>query len=296
MPSLIGLIRNPAATRAGAGAPAGANLVARAPGDFAALDGALREMKAAGIGALAIEGGDGTVREVLGRALPLWSGAPPPFAIVAAGNTNLIARSAGRARGAALARLLEPGRAKRRGLHVLRVDRAGAPDIRGFILGAGVYVAATRLAREEIAARHGAQVLLAALRVLRSPALGAAHRIGFAAGAPAGDPAPRALVAMTSLPGALLLGLNPFGGRGGEGRIRWLDIAANPPRPLLAAPFLALGGPRRWMSDAYRRGVAEHAELRLDAPFIVDGEEFTPGTDGRVRVSATECVTFLSDR
>lgn len=293
MSSLIGLIRNPAATRARPGAHEAAGLMTRAPTDFAGLDAALAEMRSAGAALIAIEGGDGTVREVLGRALALWSGAPPPFAIVAAGNTNLIARSAGRVPRAALPHLLAPGRAKRRALSPLKLTRAGAPDLRGFIMGAGAYRAATEAAQEEIAARHGAQVLLAVLRLLRAPALRRPEDIGFGADAPAGAPAPRTLVAMTSLPGALLYGLNPFWGAG-AGPVRWLDIAARPPRPVLAAPFVAFGAPRRWMRGAYRSGRAARVELRLTAPFILDGERFAPGADGLVSVTATESVTFLS--
>ena len=290
MSSLIGLIRNRAATRAARGTPAGAGEILRMPEDFAALEAALSEFREAEVATIVIEGGDGTVREVLSRAFRLWEGAPPPFALRPTGNTNLIARSAGRApREGSLA----PERMRRRVLPVLKAERAGAETMRGFIAGAGAYEAATRYAREEIGARHGLQVLLAVLRLLRARSLRGPWEVGFAPGVDAPAIAPRMLVAVTSLPGALLFGLSPFWG-GGVGRLRFLDIAARPPCLAVAAPFVALGRPMRWMSKAYRSGRTEAATLRLETPFVMDGEPFAPGADGLLRLSADETATFLS--
>ncbi|MFN3260527.1 MAG: diacylglycerol kinase family protein [Pikeienuella sp.] len=291
MSSPIGLIRNRAATRATRGSPAGAGEILRMPEDFAALEAALAEFREAGVAAIVIEGGDGTVREVVSRAFRIWGGSPPPFSLRPTGNTNLIARSAGCApRGGAP---LAPERLRRSVLPVLKAEREGAEAMRGFIVGAGAYEAATRFAREEIGARHGLQVLLAVLRLLRSRALRGPWPIGFAASTTAPESAPRMLVAATSLPGALLFGLSPFWGSG-SGRLRFLDIAAEPPRLALAAPFVALGRPRRWMSEAYRSGRSEVATLRLETPFVMDGEPFAPGADGLVRLTASETATFLS--
>ncbi|QIE56908.1 hypothetical protein G5B40_16565 [Pikeienuella piscinae] len=265
----------------------------RAPEGLPALDAALAEMRAAGVRRLVVEGGDGTVREVMSRAFTLWAGSPPEFAILAAGNSNLIARSAGRIEEADLDRLIAANGARRRALAVLRVARARAPEIRGFVLGAGAYVAATRLAREEIGARHGPQIVLAVLRLLRSKALRAPSSIGFGCDGAPDEPRQRMLVGLTSLPGALIYGLEPFWG-GGDGAIRWLDIAADAPRLMLAAPFVAFGAPRRWMRGGYESGRAARATLALDAPFVMDGEEFEAGADGRIEVTAAESATFLS--
>lgn len=295
MPSIIGHIRNQKATRAGARAPfAHEAAISRSPAGFAALDEALAEMKAAGVRRLVIEGGDGTVREVIGRALPLWGAAPLEFAIVASGNTNLIARSGGRVSAADAARLADMSApVERRAIPLLKAEREGERTLRGFIMGCGAYATATKLAREEIGARHGAQVALAVLRLLRSPRLRAPSPIGFGPDGREAEIEPRLLVAVTSLPGALLYGLSPFWGSG-AGALRWLDIAANPPRLALAAPFIAFGAPRRWMHAHYRSGGSRTAELRLDAPFVMDGEHFEPGADGRLRLSAGESVTFVS--
>lgn len=295
MSSLIGHIRNQKATRAGARAAfAHEAAISRSPKGFAALDEALAEMRAAGVRRIVIEGGDGTVREAIGRALPLWGEAPVEFAILASGNTNLIARSGGRVSAAAAARLADMSApVRRRVIPLLKVEREGERPLMGFIMGAGAYATATKMAREEIGARHGAQVALAVLRLLRSPRLRAPSPIGFAPDGRATEVEPRLLVAVTSLPGALLYGLSPFWGSG-TGALRWLDIAANPPRLALAAPFIAFGAPRRWMRAHYRSGRSRTAELQIDAPFVMDGEHFEPGPGGRLRLSAEQTVTFVS--
>lgn len=293
MRELTGHIFNPAATKARKPGPAPAGVMARAPEGFAALDAALAEMNEAGVARLIIEGGDGTVREVVSRVLTSWE-APPEFAIIPVGNTNLIARSAGAVKADAMAHVASsPETLRRREIALLKARRAGAPDLRGFIMGAGAYEKATRMAREEIAARHGAQVVAAVFKLLRSPELRAPNPIGFSDEGRDAPPEPRLLTALTSLPGALLLGLSPFWGEG-SGAIRWLDIASPAPRLALAAPFIAFGKPVKWMGEAYRSGRTGEAALRPGAPFVMDGEHFEPGEDGLVRVSASETATFLS--
>lgn len=295
MSSPIGHIRNPAATDGGKAALAAApSLMSRAPIGFAALDAALAEMRAANVRAIIIEGGDGTVREVISRVMPLWRGAPPPFAILATGNTNLVARKVGRVDARGAARLIvDPSSARHSEAALLKLERQALPALRGFIMGAGAYAAATRLAQKDIGARHSAQVAQTVLRLLRSSELRTPSQIGFGAGSAAPALAARTLVGLTSLQGPLMFGLSPFWGDG-EGPIRWLDIASSPPHFALAAPFIAFGRPRRWMRDHYRSGRLAEATLSLDADFVLDGEHFPPGADGLVKVTAAETATFLS--
>ena len=100
------------------------------------------------------------------------------------------------------------------------------------------------------------------------------------------------LFGMSSLPGKLIMGLEPFWDQTGA-PLRWLDITAHPPVPILALPFIAYGAPRRWMRAAYRSGSSQAVELTLTDHLVVDGERVPPGDDGRVRVTATETATFL---
>lgn len=290
MTGLTGHIVNRAATGGDRRVEAAPGVILRAPESFSALDDCLAEMRAEGVDRLVIDGGDGTVREVLSRAPEIWVGAPLSYAIVPNGNTNLIARHAGRIEADAVSQLTG---AKAKSLNLMKVERAGERALRGFILGAGAYEKATRFAQKKVEARHGRQVVETVMTLLRSEELRAPTAIGL--GLDGIEPAmePRLLAAMTTFADPLILGLNPFRTRE-AGPLRYLDVAANPPHLLLAAGFLAAGRPRKWMRDHYRVGAAGHATLKLDTNFVMDGEAFSPGPDGRLRITAAETATFLS--
>ena len=267
-------------------------MIARAPEDFAGLDAALAEIRAAGADRLIIDGGDGTVREVLSRAPEIWGDAPLAYAIVANGNTNLIARSAGALTGDPVAAL---ERSTPLTLNMLTFDRQGERPIRGFIFGAGAYEMATRIAQKEMESRHALQVALVILRLVFGRRLRDGARFGLGRDNGEVVEAQRMLFGATTLPGRLILGCEPFWDQSGA-PIRWLEIDANPPAPLIAAPFVAYGRPMGWMRKAYRSGSSQSVELRLDDGFVVDGERFQPGADGIVRVTAEETATFLAPR
>jgi hypothetical protein len=270
-----------------------------------ALDDALAALQVAGVTLLVVDGGDGTVREVLTRIPSHWGEAAPRLAILAHGNTNLIARHAGSVSGAdGLARLVGAagaGRLAETRLPVLTVDRGDGQALRGFIMGWGAYATGTRIAAEEIAARGGGQVALAVAATLRRALIGGeatAIRAGVEASlsidgsaAPSGA---RLVGLATTLPGSLVMELNPFWG-GGRGRLRWLDVDAPGRRLALAVPFALAGRPLGWMARAgYRSGRAETIALDLASPFILDGERFDPGATGRLRLAAAEDAVFVT--
>ena len=289
----IGYIRNARSTGGGAPPAPDADLLVRAPTNFDGLEIALREMLQAGVEILIIDGGDGTIREVLSRAFDIWAENPLHFAIVASGNTNLIARNTGAVPSVDPVAAIRRGNCKQKQVPIMKVERTGARPIRGFIMGAGAYETATRIAQEEIASRHGLQVALAILKLIFSRSLrdGADFTVTFDDGQAENEA--RMLIGMTTLPGKLIFGLSPFWNTG-AGPIRWLDIAANPPALLLAAPLVALGAPMSWMRRAYRSGSSHEVEMTLNNDFVVDGERFATGPDGKVRVTAAESATFLS--
>jgi len=315
----VALVRNPNSTRnlrlapgkqagkqAGAPLPASVRLI-----DCRTLDelsGDLATACAAGTGVILIDGGDGTVREVLSRVPEIWGASLPRIGILPRGNTNLIAREVGGLASAnavaEVLRRLEAGPPlKTRNRALLRLDYPADEHrtLRGFILGWGAYATGTRIAREEIAARGPGQVGLAVLSTLRRALHGTERRAlrrGVATrmsidGAPAKDSA-RFMGLATTLKRRLVAGMNPFWGEG-PGPIRWLDIPAPGHRLALAAPLLALGRPRRWMTRAgYASGRAARIELTLDTPFIMDGEVFPPARSGPMILSAREEIAFIS--
>lgn len=306
----VGLLRNPASSgnRARDFVPPPPEVVCIDVHEIPALPAALARMQAAGVGVLAIDGGDGTVREAMTRLPAIFGPVLPRIAILPHGNANLVARTAGSLGGPpALARLAAMARAGTlptgREIALMRVDfpETSTPSLRGFILGWGLYETGTRIGVEEIASRGGRQVVRALLTTLRRALIGGGARSirgGVAAGVAVDGrrlPEGRRLIGVaTTLPGRLMAGLSPFWGTG-PGALRWLDVDAPGHRLALAAPFVAFGRPRRWMHAAgYRSGRADRLDLHLHGHFVMDGEVFATGPRGLITLSAGERVEVLS--
>ncbi len=263
------------------------------------------EAKANQVDLLLIDGGDGTVREVLSRLPEIWGAALPRIAILPRGNTNLIAREVGGlapgTAGTLLERLARGGDVRTRRRYLLRVDRAGATPLRGFILGWGAYAEGTRIAHEEIEGRGTGQVALTVLSMLRRVLIGAGGRTlrqGIEASLTPDGGVPREgnclLGIATTLQQRLVAGVNPFWGEGDQ-PIRWLDVPAPAPYLTIAAPFVLFGKSLAWMRKwGYRSGRSHRIEVALSHPFVMDGEAFNPPANGRLTLSAEEEVVFLS--
>ena len=308
----IGVISNPRSyghrhASAGAGAQANFGVVLTQPADRAALLDTLHGFAASGIDLVVVNGGDGTLRDVMSALPAAYPDMLPELAIVRAGNTNLAARMLGIAGSGpqALDRLIAAvrrGRARRQTcafLHVAWIGQPSRPPLRGFFLGAAAFADAKRLADEQIHRRgvhQGAAVgLTLATTILHVlTGRGPVHR-----GTPistAIDDGPvrdghRFLLLVTTLD-SLMLGLWPFWGSG-FGRINWLEIDA-PPRFLpVALPAIVVRRLRDWMPGpisrvmsriasrwGYRSGRASQLAVRLERPFVLDGEFFEPGPNG----------------
>jgi hypothetical protein len=319
-----GLVRNPFSrrNRTGAGDPwwrelAIPGLVRAEPETPEAVAHALRDFARRGVGLVVVDGGDGTVREVLSALPQAYGDAPPALAVLASGTTNLIAADvgAGRSDAAILAALAGLARGaipaaniqRRRVLEISWPDGSRAP-IAGMFLGAGAFTRATELSFR-VVRRHGhmdqgAGVAATLVSALARTVMGR-ERDSWLQGDPIGlSPqgreridGPRFLVLATTLE-KLMLGLWPFWGAEdwgeGEGGVRYLDVAAPPRRLAAALPAVMYGRPRPWMAEAgYRSGVSASLDMTLTEAFIVDGEHFDPGPGGRVRVRAGQTVDFI---
>lgn len=262
------------------------------------------------VATVVVDGGDGTVRDVLTALAAAYGSTQPRLAIMSSGNTNLIAGNTGRIPAGAegVARLLQglagdrPLReASRRALDVTGL--AGPPGLlRGMMFGAAAFARATELANESLQPRginHGAAVALAVAGTLRRALFGAGRR-RLLDGEPMSvrvDDGPaldgnRFLMMATPLD-RLMLGLWPFADHG-TGPLHWLDVAA-PPRHLLRLAAAAMRGrpPRRPAECGYRSGRAGELHLSLAQPFVVDGDRFEPGAEG-IRLTASPPLRFLS--
>lgn len=317
--SRVGLIRNPRSLRNRGKAADFRRDAERWLGDRFAEPASQAELQAAlqgfldqEVDLLAIDGGDGTVRDVLSAAPEIFGARLPRIAILPSGNTNLIqldVGSIGRGRQAlAFLRAQESGppnapRVTSRPLLQASWNDGSRPPLRGFFLGAVAYTRGIALAHNAATYKkvaHGAGVALGLAGALIS-ALGGPARRQWLAGhplaltldgqaAPAGD---RFLFLATTLE-RLLLGIWPFW-NAGLGPIRYLDISARPERLLSAGWCMLRGKAPAWLlaSPDYRSGSAMGIDMRLDHPFVLDGETFEPGAGG-VRLTAGPVLDFVA--
>lgn len=297
----IGLIRNPKSHRNAAGRRPALALPTAEPRNVAELHRALMDFRADNTRLIAVDGGDGTLREVMTALVALdWF---PRLAVLPSGKINLIARDVGFARPRAdhLARLAGGGTQIHR-RRLLRLDHGGGTTY-GMLLGGAGFRSAWEMANRRLHP-HGlvsrGAVATALLLSLAQAALGGA----VAAGEPmrvrledgewlAGN---RFVLLATTLE-RLMLGLWPFWGEGegeGEGGLRLLDVAAPPRRLLAALPRLVRGRPAPWMAAAgYRSLRVQRVELKVAGAVILDGEPFFPAADGRLVLSLGPEMEFV---
>jgi hypothetical protein len=279
------------------------------PIDSHALHETLRDFASDRVDLVVISGGDGTVRDVLSALAASDFASPPELAILSSGNTNLAGRVLGSPGhgGDALEKLLDAiaiGQTRRRTCPVLEVSWIGEPTrppVYGFLFGAAAFTEAKRIAAETVQRRGINQGLAVGVTLLATIAKASFGRSGKLSrgtrmevridDAPPGD-GRRFLMLATTLD-RLMLGLWPFWGRG-SGVIRWLDIDAPAPWLLPALGAVFLRRPAVWMTkNGYRSGRADSLCLRMDKPFILDGEAFDTGAEG-VRLSASRFVTVVT--
>lgn len=301
----VGVIRNPR-SHGNRGAPAddGPEGVRQVePMTPAALARDLRDFAADGVELIIIDGGDGTVREVL-SALPAAYGAvQPTLAVLPSGKTNILALDLGAKGGWSLeaalrkAREPEPVYKFRSPLEITWADGGRAP-VRGFVFGMGAFVKATQMAQS--VHRMGAYHSLAVGMTIAGAALGAlfggsrdAWRQGVPVAARLDDEPFRSgarFVLMATTLKRLPFGLKPFGPPTDEMKV--LDVDAPPRKLALAIPPVMAGKKPAWLErNGYRRRAAERLSVASAEPIIVDGEIF-PG--GEVIVRKGPALRFLA--
>lgn len=287
----LAIIRNPRSTRNWGRKPRYDCAEPQSPEELPPM---LEAMRAGGVELLVIDGGDGTVRDVVTELAAMGWGVR--LAVVPSGKINLIAGDVG----TRLDRIVGTAGLGWDGFSIerrplIRLDRAGFRPAFGMFLGACAFTAGWRLANNHLHPRG----------VVSGPAIAAAlamtlmkdrRKLAQSMSISVDDGEPVAgshfLVLATTLE-KLALGLWPFWPDANAGGVHWLDIQA-PPRGLLAAlPALARGKPTARMLDSgYRGGNARTMALRTDAPVILDGEAFHAGPDGLITLSAGPMIEF----
>jgi hypothetical protein len=280
--------------------PPQAVTIRHTPDNRAALERAMQDFVRENVDLIVIDGGDGTVREVMSAAHRAYRGNPPRLAVLPAGKTNALAMDLGIPDQWSLADILAAHRAERvawRSPIHIRWAHGRYHDQLGFIFGFGAYVRATMLA-QRVHRRgwfNGFAVFLTLVWTLLRTVLG-----GMRSPWTRGDTIrisrddvdivrENIYLIFGSTLRRMPLGLRPFG-RPRDG-LKFLAIKA-PPRHLLRSLPRLLWSDRssRLESDGFVRRDVDQITLSIRKSFILDGERF-PG--GNLTIARGVPIAFL---
>ncbi len=269
-----------------------------------ALEIDLKAFAARGVELLVIDGGDGTIRDVLSLLPGAFGDAAPLIALLPSGKTNVLAIDLGVPRDWTLPDAIA---AAARRKHAVIKHRAplevswddGRPTMRGFVFGLGAFVRATTMSKSvnRMGAFHGLSVGLTLAGAAAGALLGGA-RDHWREGVPVelaidDQPTPagnRFLLMATTLK-RLPLGIKPFGPPR-EG-LKALDVDAQPKRLFAALITLLGGGDAPWLARrGYRRGDAKTLRIQTCDAFVLDGEVYK--ASGAMTVALGPTLRFLA--
>lgn len=286
----IGVVRNPKShgnrARPPGPAPDGVRLVEPLGRDALRTD--LEAFARDGLDLLVIDGGDGTVRDVISLLPHTFGDDLPMLAVLPSGKTNVLAIDLGTPKDWRLEEALIAARQVQQTVKTrppLRVSMAdGRPCLQGFFFGVGAPVKATNLSKtvHKVGFFHNLAVAVTITTATLGALFGGA-RDEWREGVPArltldGEDQPgdeRFAVVATALK-RLPFGLKPFGAPR-EG-LKILDVDAPPLRLLEALPMVLSGKAEpRLEGMGYRRRDPAVVGLGGGAPFVLDGEVFEGG-------------------
>lgn len=278
------------------------------------LPEALAEMAARGIDLLVINGGDGTVRDVLTCGQAVFGEDWPALAVLPKGKTNALSVDLGVPDDWTLQDAIEAldhgNRVWRRPVAVTALDvpspKGTISRAMGFVLGAGAFTKATQAGQSahKLGAFDSAVVAVTGLWGLVQSLFagrnnpwrrGAEMRIGLGTSdAPMahsghGDPAMRQLLFASTLE-RLPAGINPFGPL--KSGLKLLAIDQISRRTTALIPLAMIG---RLKGSLRERGIHQvgvsQFSLDIREPFILDGEAFPPG---RYRIEQGPELVFVT--
>lgn len=286
----IGVVRNPKShgnqVHPPGPPPAGVRLVE--PFGRDALRAALSDFAREGLDLLVIDGGDGTVRDVISLLPHTFGEDLPLLAVLPSGKTNVLAIDLGSPKGWRLEEALDAARKsdpRVKSRPPLRISWSdGRPCLQGFFFGVGAVVKATDLSQRvhKVGFFHNLAVAVTLITASLGAVFGGARdewregvRAQLALDGEAQPGGERFAVLATALK-RLPFGLKPFGAPR-EG-LKVLDVDA-PPRKLLKALPLLLSGKAVPALEGmgYRRRDPREISLAGGAPFVLDGEVFEGG-------------------
>jgi len=279
------------------------------PGNRDQLPEALARLAERGIDLMVINGGDGTVRDVLTCGEPIFGDDWPVVAVLPKGKTNALAVDLGGPSDWTLQCAVdayENGNRIRRS--PMAITPADQPDARvlGFILGAGAFTLGTKAGQS--AHKLGAfnslavgvttlwGILQAVFGTRANPwRRGARMDLRLAPNnvplehSGLGEPERRLVLLVSTLerfPG----GIKPFGSLGKGLKLAALDQISRLMTLMLPAVLFELG-PKNLRKRGFHQLVAQSFEMELDDQFILDGEAFPAG---RYRVETGPEIEFVA--
>jgi len=294
---LVGIIRNPRSYRSGRAYPdveGRATLLVEAPANRDDLHAILARFAEQRVDLLVVDGGDGTVRDVLSCGSGVFGESWPPLIVLPGGKTNALAADLGLPTTWTLddaLRLADEGRTVlRRPMVISQRDNEDARVV-GFAMGGGVYTAAIGLGQE--AHKKGAFDSMAVavttgwtvVRALFGKGNEGLRRMTrMRLHDEAGRPFPHSglgpederYMLFASTMERFPAGLKPFHNIPGVLRVAVMDVPKT--SLILRAVLIVAGlvGPGR-TSHGYHLGAMDSFDLELADPFILDGEAFPPG-------------------
>ena len=301
LPGRIGVLRNPRSHRNKRSAPAlveSDRILIAAPASREDLAAVLSRFAQAQVELIVVDGGDGTVRDLLSRGHAVYGASWPRLMVLPNGKTNALALDLGMPARMMLDQALAavPGaRIERRRALRIEPSDGSRPPVFGFIMGTGVFNVAVDAAQvtHRFGAFQGFAVGLTLLTIMIMTLLGigrgpwralSATRLVDAAGnemprSRHGRPGERWGVGLSTL-GKFPLGLRPFAGSGQSEGAAIACIAIDAPlrRVVATAPAILAGAGGPYYSGiGVHRSASPRFEIELGGRFILDGESFPPG-------------------
>jgi diacylglycerol kinase (ATP) len=300
-PGRIGVVRNPRSHRNKGQGPTPVEndrVLIAAPVSRDDLAAELTRFAQRGVELLVVDGGDGTVRDLLTRGHSVFGDNWPRLMVLPKGKTNALALDLGmpgrmtldEALAAASGARIE----RRRALRIEPID-GSRPPVFGFIMGTGVFNVAIDAA--QVTHRFGAfqglavgltvasGMVLALLGIGKGPWRAISPtRIVAADGneipcSHHGRSGERWTVGLSTL-STFPLGMKPFAGTGqsASAPIACIAVDAALRRIIATAPAILAGaGGPRFTALGVHRGASQAYEIELGGRFILDGESFPPG-------------------
>ena len=266
------------------------------PGDRSQLPEALAEFAAQGIDLLVINGGDGTVRDVLTSGAAIFGDEWPAIAVLPKGKTNALTVDLGVPKGWSLQQAVDAfdggSRVRRRPIEITPIGGSPTARVLGFILGAGAFTTATTAGQSahKMGAFNSMAVAVAIgmgliqwLFATRENAWRAGSKMAIGLGVKdvpmahsgIGDPEWRQLLFASTLE-QMPAGMKPFG-KIREGLKLGVTDQISRKSALTLISMMRGKTPEGIREKGFHQLSTPQFSLRIDDSFIFDGEAFPPG-------------------